>query len=299
MTLTLRDFAESYELHPLWIGVLYELPIERTVTPGPAYNGPKPGTWTRAQRTAWLRLVEQCADMLYTVEDAPLQLPPPGPPVAEEGQPGDDTHAAEPVAADSAPTHTPDDTPGRPELASTQPAAEAVTASASSAAGEDRGASPPQAGRKGGRSPGFGWTVTHEKLDALPQTGTLSHAQLQAVRLRADGLLPAEIAERMSLSGRQAAQRLLTKAKAKLSAPMLDPPAGSSFSATSEVEKEEPPAPERLRAPLVRCPYCQEHRTQRHVDQHTQDVEKERQRQEDERAKIAHLVRTSGVGGAA
>jgi RNA polymerase sporulation-specific sigma factor len=66
-----------------------------------------------------------------------------------------------------------------------------------------------------------------------------------------------------------------------------------------EIPVDQAAIAERLNAPLVKCPYCQEKRSQRHVDQHTQEVERERARQEAERAKVAHLARPSGVGGAA
>jgi RNA polymerase sporulation-specific sigma factor len=66
-----------------------------------------------------------------------------------------------------------------------------------------------------------------------------------------------------------------------------------------EIPVDQAAIAERLNAPLVKCPYCQEKRSQRHVDQHTQQVDRERARQEAERAKVAHLARPSGVGGAA
>lgn len=47
------------------------------------------------------------------------------------------------------------------------------------------------------------------------------------------------------------------------------------------------------------CDYCNQNMSQRHVDQHKLDVERERARQEAGRAKVKGLSRPTGIGGAA
>jgi RNA polymerase sporulation-specific sigma factor len=66
---------------------------------------------------------------------------------------------------------------------------------------------------------------------------------------------------------------------------------------------ESPPLPPRsVTDPYLTtayCDYCKQNMSQRHVDQHALDVERERARQEGERQKISRLSKPTGVGGAA
>jgi hypothetical protein len=143
----------------------------------------------------------------------------------------------------------------------------------------------------------------------------------QAVRLVAAGLSHHEIADRLGCT-RNAVWQRLSSAREKLRAPEGPPrcksPGCTAPSATitgpygrlCETHKAEKqrhrvsqPAPPAVRnvsaGGPVWCEYCQANRTQLHVEQHAIEVDREKARQDEERAKVAHLSRPTGVGGAA
>lgn len=305
--LSLDEYAEAVDLHPLWQGVLHELPMERSVTPGHAYQGPPPGTWTRAQRSAWLELVERIADMLYTVSDPPLQILPAPPsdeePKEEPRQPADElAHAelhteapADPLADSNghAPVHEPkpekrgallhlspktvDNALQRVRRKLSEPLADPASTIHRSERKPDPPAAPPAPEPDG-------WPCKVDGCTELAPTNRSRFARICLAHrktLQDGGTVTisgqAHILEPGAGGGRIAP-----------APPGANPPRGPD----RESSVRTAPAPAPVSTPVsawIHCRWCGTKKPPRHVEEHDTQVKRERDRQEAERAKIAHL----------